>query len=156
MFLLYFLLWVIFNGNFTLEIAVFGVVIAAALFAFTCKYTDYSIAKEKLFFKNFFRIVRYLVVLIIEIVKANFSVIHLILTEKEEPEPQLVSFTAGLHTSLGRSALANAITLTPGTITVILENNDYTVHCLDKDFAYGINESVFVDILKKCEDVTNV
>ena len=34
MYLLFFLLWVIFNGNFTLEIAVFGVVIATAVFAF--------------------------------------------------------------------------------------------------------------------------
>ena len=79
MFLLYFLLWVIFNGNFTLEIAVFGVIIAAAVFAFTCKFADYSIEKEKLLFKNFFRILRYIAVLVIEIVKANFAVVHLIL-----------------------------------------------------------------------------
>ena len=35
MYFLYFLLWVIFNGNFTLEICLFGIVIAAAVFAFT-------------------------------------------------------------------------------------------------------------------------
>lgn len=151
MFLLYFLLWVIFNGNFTLEIAVFGVVIAAAVFAFTCKFADYSIEKEKMLFRNLFRIIRYVVVLVIEIVKANFAVVRLILSEEEEVEPALVSFRADLKTAAGRSALANAITLTPGTITVLLEDNVYTVHCLDEMLAEGINESVFARMIEEIE-----
>ncbi|MCM1049514.1 MAG: Na+/H+ antiporter subunit E [Clostridiales bacterium] len=151
MFLLYFILWVVFNGSFTLEIAVFGVVIAAAMFAFTCRFMDYSIAKEKRLFKNIFLMLRYVFVLVVEIVKANFAVIHLILSEEEEVEPLLVSFKSDLSESAYRSALANAITLTPGTITVLLENNVYTVHCLDETFAEGINKSVFADMLAKME-----
>jgi len=151
MFLLYFLLWVIFNGNFTLEIALFGVAIAAAVFAFTCKFADYSIEKEKMLFRNLFRIIRYVAVLIIEIVKANFAVVHLILSEEEEVEPALVSFRADFRTAAGRSALANAITLTPGTITVLLEDNVYTVHCLDETLAEGIDESVFAKMIKEIE-----
>lgn len=151
MYLLYFLLWVIFNGQFTLEIAVFGVVIAAALFAFTCKFTDYSIAKEKMVVCNVFRFIRYVIVLVIEIVKANFAVMRFILTEKEEAQPALVSFSVDLRTPFGCSSLANAITLTPGTITVILADNAYTVHCLDETFAEGIDHSVFVDMLEEFE-----
>lgn len=151
MFLLYFILWVVFNGNFTLEIAIFGVVIAAVMFAFTCRFMDYSIAKEKRLFKNIFLMLRYVFVLVVEIVKANFAVIHLILSEEEEVEPLLVSFKSDLSESAYRSALANAITLTPGTITVLLENNVYTVHCLDETFAEGINKSVFADMLAKME-----
>lgn len=151
MFLLYFILWVVFNGNFTLEIAAFGVVIASVLFAFTCKFMDYSIDKEKKLFKNIFPILRYIIVLVIEIVKANFAVIHLILSEEEEVEPLLVTFKADLSEPAYRSTLANAITLTPGTITVLLENNVYTVHCLDETLAEGINKSVFVDMLMKME-----
>lgn len=152
MILLYFCLWVIFNGQLTLEIAIFGVFISAALFAFTCKFVDYSIEKEKKAFKNLFRMIYYIIVLIIEIVKANMAVMHLILTQKEEPQPQLVTFTSDLKTPIGRSMLANAITLTPGTITVILEDNKYTVHCLDEDFSEGIDELVFAQIIKKCEE----
>ncbi|MCM1386765.1 MAG: Na+/H+ antiporter subunit E [Bacillus sp. (in: Bacteria)] len=151
MYLLYFLLWVIFNGNFTLEIAVFGVIIAAALFAFTCKFTDYSIAAEKKILCNFFRLLHYVFVLVIEIVKANFAVIRFILSEKEEVQPALVTFKADIQTSMGRAALANAITLTPGTITVLLDDNTYTVHCLDETLAEGLDKSVFVDMIKKCE-----
>ena len=134
-----------------MEIAVFGVVIAAAVFAFTCKFADYSIEKEKMLFRNFFRIIRYVVVLVIEIVKANFAVVHLILSEEEEVEPALVTFQADLKTAAGRSALANAITLTPGTSTVQLEDNVYTVHCLDESLAEGIDESIFAEMMKEIE-----
>ena len=151
MYVLYFLLWVIFNGNFTLEIAMFGIIIATALFAFTCKFTDYSVAKEKELIRNAFRILRYIVVLVIEIVKANLAVARLILTEKEEIEPALVTFQADLHTQMGRASLANSITLTPGTITVSLEGDEYVVHCLDKELAKGINSSIFVTLLRQLE-----
>lgn len=151
MYLLFFVLWVIFNGNFTLEIALFGVVIAAVMFAFICKFMDYSIEKEKRLFRNSLRILRYICVLVIEIVKANFAVVHLILTQKEEPVPVLVTFQGNLKTRMGQAALANAITLTPGTITVLLEKNTYTVHCLDETLAEGISQSDFEKRLEEIE-----
>ena len=54
MYLLYFLLWIIYNGNVTVEICLFGMVIAAAIFAFTCRFMDYSIEKEKQNLKKVF------------------------------------------------------------------------------------------------------
>lgn len=151
MYLLYFILWVIFNGRITLEICLFGVVIAGAVFAFTCKFMDYSIEKEKHILKKTMQMLHYICVLVIEIVKANFAVIHLILSEKEEIEPALVSFDAKMKTTTGKAFLANAITLTPGTITVSLEDSRYLVHCLDESMAEGMEDSVFVDLLEKME-----
>lgn len=152
MYLLYFVLWLVFNGNITVEICIFGVVVAAAVFAFTCKFMDYSIAKERSVYRNFFRILRYIFVLIIEIVKANLAVIHIIFTEKEEPEPVLVSFSTGLESKTARAFHANAITMTPGTITVTLEGQEYVVHCLDEDMAEGMDTSVFVEMLTEMEE----
>lgn len=151
MYFIYFLLWVIFNGSFTLEICLFGIVIAGAIFAFTCKFMDYSVQKEKQNLKKVFKFFRYICVLVIEIVKANFAVVHMILSEKEELEPALVSFHSDMQTPTGRALLANAITLTPGTITVSLEGSEYLVHCLDSDLAVGMDESVFVKLLADLE-----
>ena len=109
MYLLYFALWVIFNGNFTLEICIFGLVIAAAVFAFTCKFMDYSVEKEKKLLKKHPKMIHYVCVLVIEIVKANFAVIHMILSEKEELEPALVSFHSDMKTPTGRAFLGKAI-----------------------------------------------
>lgn len=151
MYLMYFILWIIFNGAITWEICLFGLVIAGAVFAFTCKFMDYSIEKEKHLLKKGFQILRYIFVLVKEIVKANFAVIHLILSEREEIEPALVTFEAEMETDPGRAFLANAITLTPGTITVSLEGSRYLVHCLDESMAEGMDRSVFVELLEELE-----
>ena len=151
MYLLYFLLWVIFNGSFTLEICLFGVVIAGVIFWFTCKFMDYSLEKEKRNLKKIPGFLRYVYVLVKEIVKANFAVIRMILSEEEEVEPVLLSFRSDMKTPAGKAFLANAITLTPGTITVSLEENEYTVHCLDESLAEGMDKSVFVELLTKLE-----
>lgn len=152
MYLLYFALWVIFNGNLTLEIAVFGVIIAAVMFAFTCKFMDYSIEKEIGVIRKSVLFFRYCYVLILEIIKANMDVIRRILTEKEEQRPILVRFHSDMKTPTGRAFLANAITLTPGTITVSLEDSEYIVHCLDESLAQGIDDSVFVEMLTELEE----
>ena len=151
MYLVYFILWIIFNGKITLEICIFGLVIAALVFAFTCKFMDYSIAKEKKVVQRYLRFLKYVVVLVKEIMKANFSVIHMILSEREELEPALVSFRSDMKSPTGRAFFANAITLTPGTITVTLEDSEYLVHCLDKSLAVGMDDSVFVEMLSELE-----
>lgn len=152
MLLVFFLLWVIFNGNFTLEICIFGIIISVALFAFTCKFMDHSLRKEIVFYKKTFLFIRYIFLLIKEIVKANFGVVHMILNQREEVQPLLVSFHSDLKTATGKAFLANAITLTPGTITVSLEGDQYTVHCLDESLAEGMNDSEFVAYIKKLEE----
>lgn len=151
MYLLYFVIWVIFNGQITLEICLFGLVIAALIFAFTCRFMDYSLEIEKQVFRNALKFIRYACVLVKEILKANFMVMHLILSEREEVQPTLVSFHSDMRTVFGRVFLANAITLTPGTITVSLEGEDYLVHCLDEELGEGIDQSVFVEMLKDME-----
>lgn len=152
MYVLYFLLWVIFNGNFTLEICIFGLIIGGLILAFTCKFMDYSLQKELRVYRKAFLFCRYVFVLVKEIVKANFGVIRLILTQKEEIEPALVTFHSDLKTAGARAFLANAITLTPGTITVSLEDSGYTVHCLDESMAEGVNDSVFAEYIRKLEE----
>lgn len=151
MLILFFLLWVVFNGSLTMEICIFGIVISTVLFAFVCRFMDYSLKKEALLYKKSLLFVRYVFVLIREIAKANFDVIHMILSQREEIQPKLFTFRSDLKTATGKAFLANAITLTPGTITVSLEQDQYTVHCLDESLAEGMNDSVFVKYIKKLE-----
>ena len=151
MLLIFFLAWVIFNGNITTEIVIFGVVIAALVFAFICKFMDYSIEKEKRLWKKSFLLLKYAVILVVEIVKANLAVIHMILTTEEIMEPIIVNFRTKLKSESARVILANSITLTPGTITVSLEEDEFLVHCLDKSLAEGMEDSIFVKMLEELE-----
>ena len=63
-----------------------------------------------------------------------------------------MSFHTQLKSQAGKAMLANAITLTPGTITVTLEGSEYTVHCLDESMAEGIQDSEFVKYILKFEE----
>jgi len=151
MFLLFFFVWIVFNGRITAEILIIGALVALAVFAFFCKFMDYSIKKEILFYKNLVFFFEYLYLLIKEIVKANLAVTHMILTQKEVMEPVIVTFKTKLQTETAKVMLANSITLTPGTITVSLEEDEFVVHCLDKSLSEGIESSSFVELLERME-----
>jgi len=153
MYIIFFLIWVIFNGQFTLEIAAFGLVIAGAMYWFVCKFLDYKPKNDLILCKRFFMILHYVFVLLVEILKANGAVFKMIYSAKYTLEPAVVHFSVPLHSTFARVLLANSITLTPGTITVNLKDNEYTVHCLDKELAQGIDSSIFVELLSKIENV---
>jgi len=151
MYVIFFLIWIIFNGQFNLEIAAFGIVISGLMYLFVCKFLGYRPKNDLMICKKFFLVLQYVFVLLTEIIKANFAVMRMIMSSKYEIEPAVVKFKADLKTTPGRILLANSITLTPGTITVSLEEDNYVVHCLDKDLAAGINSSIFVSLIQRLE-----
>ncbi|MCR5733837.1 MAG: Na+/H+ antiporter subunit E [Lachnospiraceae bacterium] len=153
MYIVLVLLWIIFNGKITPEILVFGLIASGIIYFFMCRFLNFSLSKDIQLFKRSYLVVWYILNLIIEIVKANISAFRLIMSNRYELEPVLVHFTTDIKTNSLRVLLANSITLTPGTITVSLEGGDFVVHCLDKELAMNLDESSFVHILRKMEEV---
>ena len=152
MFFILFFLWVIFNGKVTWEIAFFGLGIATATEWFMCRFMNYSPKVTIRLIKNLLPILKYVTVLVMEVVKANLQVITLIFSTKYEVEPQIIHFKSKLKSDAAKVTLANSITLTPGTITVSQEGENYTVLCLDKEFSKGIENSTFVQLLEEMEE----
>ena len=153
MLLLFFLVWIFFNGAITPEICIFGVVVAFLMFGFVCKFMDYSWRKEKLLIQRSGYFLLYLGNLLIEIVRANVSVCHFVLSDRDEIHPVMVSFHTTLKSGLARVILTNSITLTPGTITVSLQGDEVIVHCLDRSLAEGMENSSFVKMLEHMERI---
>jgi len=151
MFILYFALWVVLNGRWTTEIAIFGLVFAAVAYAFTWKYMGFGPKVDLALVRRMPSAIRYGMTLLAEIVKANFAVSRMILNGEKEPEPQLVQFDVDLKKNRHLVALANSITLTPGTITVDLHDNHFTVHALDASLVDGLDDGVFVQQLMDME-----
>ncbi|MBR3395509.1 MAG: Na+/H+ antiporter subunit E [Firmicutes bacterium] len=154
MFVFLLALWIVFNGRVTAETVLLGLVFAAAIFAFLCRFMDYSIEKERKLFRLLPLLVRYLCVLVVEIVKSTFGACRFIVSPTLPHDPLICKFRTPLQTEPARVLLANSITLTPGTITVSLDDGLYTVHCLDKSMAEGIERSRFVQLLLRMEEVT--
>ena len=156
--LVYFALWVIFNGRITLEIIIFGVILSLLLDMFVKKFLHLNLTAAKFFkfLKIFPDVFFYAVVLLVEIIRANLAITRLVLAPDLEVEPCLVKFNTPLKTEAARVVLANSITLTPGTITVSLEGNELLVHALNREIARGLEGSIFERLLARIERRANV
>jgi len=131
-----------------------GVLFAGALTWFCNKYVGYGNKETKgITLRRLPLLISYLIILIWEIIKANIIMIKITTSKELEFEPCIIYFQTDLKEQFTKVLLANSITLTPGTITVSLENDLYCVHCLDKSMAEGIDESIFVKKLRKIEEV---
>ncbi len=153
MYIALFILWIIFNGRLTPEVAVIGLIVSAVIFFFMCRFMDYSIRKEKILYMLIPWLIRYFFILLTEIVKANIATARFVLNPKIEVEPRIVTFKPDIRSGFLKAVLANSITLTPGTITINIEDGVYTVHCLDLELATDIGESVFVKEIIKAQKI---
>ena len=151
MFIVWFLLWVVLNGRWTTEVAVFGLVFASIMFFFTSVFLGLGPRREARMIRHTGHAVRYGGVLIREILLANLAVIRMILTPGFEPRPKLVHFSSGLKYTRHRVALADSITLTPGTVTCMLQDESLLVHCLDESLVPGLADGAFMQALHALE-----
>lgn len=151
MYILLFLLWIVLNARITAEIVAFGLVISGAIYWFMCRYLEYSPKNDIIFLKNLPRAIVYLAVLFVEIIKSSLIAMKFVYSKKMDIQPQIVFFDVPLKSEFLRTILANSITITPGTITVNVDDNHFCVHALDYSIAQGIENSVFLKLLMEME-----
>lgn len=151
MYVLLLVFWLLLCGKITLEILLLGLAVTAAmgaleygLFGYTPK-TEWRVIRKAPIFCAF------IPVLLWEILKAGTVVARDILFRRYPVNPTLITFHTGLKTDIGRFLLANAITLTPGTITIAVDGSKITVHCLDASMLDTSADSVFERWLRKLE-----
>jgi len=84
------------------------------------------------------RLFRYILWLMGEIIIANFQVAYLVLHPKMPISPRIVSFRKKFSHEVADLALANSITLTPGTITLDVEKDQFIIHAISKEAAHGL------------------
>lgn len=152
MFFLFFAVWVLLNGRFDWQTVLLGLVISAAVYWFCCRFMHYSPRQDWQTLKRLPRLLAFFAVLVREIFRSALALLPYV-WGKKEPDPAVVRFTADrLRTDMGRVFLANAITMTPGTITGSLNKEGvYLVHCLDRTMGEGLADGCFVQKLERWE-----
>lgn len=151
MFLMLWLFFILLNGKITLEIVLLGLGIALLVLGSCCAFMDWSLKKEIAFLRRLPRMILYGGSLFLEIVKANFVTARRVFLRKGE-EPAIVTIHTPLEHEWQRVLLANAITLTPGTITLHIEGDALTVHCLNRQDADGLEHSSMETKIAKLEE----
>ncbi len=79
------------------------------------------------------RFIAYLPWLIYQIVLANIDVAKRALSPRMPIDPRVVTFKTMLKSDVARTALANSITLTPGTVTIDIVDDVFYVHAIAKE-----------------------
>lgn len=70
-----------------------------------------------------------------EILKANYAVLRLVLSPDLNIKPAMTRASVECTNDLARTTFGNSITLTPGTVTVEVEETGFLIHALDESFA---------------------
>jgi len=83
--------------------------------------------------------------LALEIIKANLNVARIILSPKMNIQPHIFKTKASQRSDVGLTTYANSITLTPGTVTITMEDDStFEVHALTHAAREGV-ESLEMD-----------
>lgn len=93
---------------------------------------------------------KFLAVLLIEIIKANIIVAKIVLSPKMDIKPGIVAVPIRTETDTGITAIANTITLTPGTLTIDVSDDRKVlyVHAIDASDPQGVRQSIRDDLEK--------
>lgn len=100
---------------------------------------------------NLVKMTAYIFWLFKEIIISNFKVCWLILKPQYKITPIIGETKSELSTDFTTTIYANSITLTPGTITIDINDNVLTVHSLDEKFKTSLDSRVMYEKVKSTE-----
>ena len=133
LFIVLVLLFIFLSGKISWEIIVFSVFISLIISAFAHSFLGWSRKKDLRCLRQLPAALSYVVVMLWEIIKANLSVMYLILSGAQ-PRAVIMRFSSKLSSGLLQTVLANSITITPGTLTIKNEDGILYIHALDKSY----------------------
>ncbi|MBA7603416.1 hypothetical protein ES703_10525 [subsurface metagenome] len=155
-FVILFAFWLILSGHYQAKYIAIGVISAGLVTFLTNDLTDSVLRygergepKIRSVFLQLLRFIAYLPWLLSRIIMANVQVAYLILHPKMPIDPVLFLFRTRMRKGIAQVTLANSITLTPGTVTVNLENGNYIVHTLKPPLAQELAGAVMQNKIAK-------
>ena len=152
LFVFYFVIWLLLSGHYDPLLLTLGV-----LSCITCLYVTWKakfIDEEGLPLHLLFRLPIYTLWLFKEIIKANFDTAKIIILNN--PDPQNFRVKSSQKTEAGKVTYANSITLTPGTVTTVLDGDILEVHALSSDMADDVKSGAMDKKVSWLEGKKNV
>ena len=150
-----FIFWILLSGEFTFILITSGVV-ASLIVAYLSHDIFIGKADLKTEAGRVFKFAVYVPWLLWEIALANVEIAYLVLSPKPLVDPQIVRFKPDLKTDLGIVTLAHSITLTPGTVTVEANREEFVIHAIWQKSAEGILGGEMQQKVKKIEGEESV
>ena len=148
--LIMFSFWIFLSGKFSFILLLSGI-ISSLLVSYMSNDLLIGNGDIKLGFIRTIRFIRFLPWLLWQIVLANIDLAIRTLHPKMPINPMLINFKNNLKTDLGMVILANSITLTPGTVTIDVNENEFLVHVISEKAAQSLISGEMQARVKKIE-----
>jgi len=145
--------WFLLNGKY--DLVTFGIGVLVSLFITIVFCRKCEIFSEMNFSpKGIMYFFAYIFVFLGELIKSNFDVAKRVVSPSLPIKPGIVEVETKLKSKLGRMILANSITLTPGTLTVKVENDIFFIHSINVEHSDIVGATK--DIVAKFEKYLKV
>ncbi|MBW2075990.1 MAG: Na+/H+ antiporter subunit E [Deltaproteobacteria bacterium] len=143
-FLILFGFWILLSGRFDYFHLTLGVIcsLLVAYLSYDLLFFNVRLGDFRIRARRFFQSAPWFLG---QIFSANLHVAYLALSPKMPIDPQILRFKTKLESDISWVAMANSITLTPGTITMDIREGEFFVHALDKKVAYDLNTGEMED-----------
>jgi len=125
-----FAIWLILNASLDSQVVLAGIAVAGLLTLGFARFSR-AFADVRLTPRAMYYLLAYFVVFFQELVLANLNVARLVLSPRIRIHPGIVEIKTRLKSPTGRLVLANSITLTPGTLTVDIQDDSLFIHWID-------------------------
>jgi multicomponent Na+:H+ antiporter subunit E len=144
--------WLALVGTLNWQELLMGGVLSAIVAAFGWRYFS-QVGFSHLSLKKLLYLIAYIPVFFWAMIKANFDVAYRVIHPRMPISPGIVVIKTDLKSDSGKLALANSITLTPGTLTMDVEGDNMLIHWInvkstDTDEATRIISKRFERFLK--------
>lgn len=150
LFFLLFAFWLVIAPTIDLVQIIVGGLVALSITIYSFD-TEKPNNQQKLTLKYFIALIVFGFKLVYEIIKANIDVAKLVLAPKLKIQPQFKKIRNPMKSDLNKVIYGNSITLTPGTITVELENDYIIIHALTDSAANEAEGGSLETAVKKLE-----
>ena len=134
-----FVFWMLLSGFFDAFHIVTGIIssLLVALFSHRLFMPEGASLKSEIARTG--RFFMYIPWLLLEIAKANIDIVYRTLHPSMPIDPVVIKFRTDIKEDMGRTTLANSITLTPGTVTMdVTDDGEFTVHAISREAADGL------------------
>jgi len=150
LFILLLAFWFVLSFEVSLYIAIIGFAVSLMVVIFNYDLIFNKAEITKLTIRTIFSFFVLIFILLYNIVVSNIEVAKIVLSKKMPIDPGFVTIKNKLNKELNQALYANAITLTPGTLTVDMNHDEIVVHGLlrqhVKDLEGSRMEKAFLDL----------
>ncbi len=146
------LFWIVLSPSLSLQSIISGLIVSIIVVFYNLDLTFEE--KETSYYSiiGLKKLIVFIGVLLIEMVKANIDVAKIVLSPSMPISPCFVKVPLKLKKDVNKVIYANSITLTPGTLSVDINEKEILVHALTEEVAASMKDNILEKYVGKLEE----